>query len=56
MRKVLVTAGAAGIGLAIAEAFAAHGDRVHIADIDPTAVEHTTTRLEERHRFGDRRQ
>ncbi len=39
VQKVLVTAGAAGIGLAIARAFAADGARVHIADIDPAAVQ-----------------
>lgn len=37
-QRVLVTAGAAGIGLAIAQAFAASGARVHIADIDADAV------------------
>ncbi|QCU76963.1 SDR family oxidoreductase [Citricoccus sp. SGAir0253] len=37
-QRVLVTAGASGIGLAIAKAFAATGDRVHIADVDPEAV------------------
>lgn len=36
--KVLVTAGAAGIGKAIAETFAAHGARVHICDIDDKAL------------------
>jgi len=38
-QRVLVTAGASGIGLAIAKAFAADGDRVHIADVDPDAVQ-----------------
>ena len=37
--KVLITAGASGIGRAIAEAFTLAGASVHIADIDPTAVE-----------------
>ena len=32
--RVLVTAGAAGIGLAIARTFASHGARVHICDVD----------------------
>ena len=36
--KVLVTAGAAGIGKAIAETFAAHGARVHICDVDDKAL------------------
>ena len=30
-KRVLITAGAAGIGLAIAEGFAAEGARVHVA-------------------------
>lgn len=34
MNKVLVTAGAAGIGLAVARAFHASGARVYICDID----------------------
>lgn len=38
-QRVLITAGANGIGLAIAEAFAADGAKVHIADINPGAVE-----------------
>ncbi len=37
-QKVLVTAGAAGIGLAIARAFAATGAKVFVADIDATAL------------------
>jgi NAD(P)-dependent dehydrogenase (short-subunit alcohol dehydrogenase family) len=38
-RRVVVTAAAAGIGLAIAKAFAARGDRVHICDINAGALE-----------------
>ncbi|TWI08194.1 SDR family oxidoreductase [Aerolutibacter ruishenii] len=38
-QRVLITAGAAGIGRAIAEAFAANGARVHIADINADAVQ-----------------
>jgi len=38
-RRVLVTAAAAGIGLAIAKAFAASGDGVHICDINAKALE-----------------
>jgi NAD(P)-dependent dehydrogenase (short-subunit alcohol dehydrogenase family) len=36
--KVLVTAGAAGIGLEIAKAFLREGARVHVCDIDENAV------------------
>jgi NAD(P)-dependent dehydrogenase (short-subunit alcohol dehydrogenase family) len=41
-RRVVVTAGAAGIGLATAKAFAANGDRVHICDINARALEQVT--------------
>ncbi len=36
--RVLVTAGANGIGLAIAKAFVAEGARIHVCDIDTTAL------------------
>ncbi|PWI05737.1 3-oxoacyl-[acyl-carrier-protein] reductase [Streptomyces sp. NWU339] len=41
-RNVVVTAAASGIGLAMAKAFAADGDRVHICDIDESALERVT--------------
>lgn len=37
-KKILITAGAGGIGLATAEAFASQGHRVHIADVNADAV------------------
>lgn len=37
--KVLVTAGAAGIGRAIAEAFADRGDQVHVCDVSEDALD-----------------
>jgi hypothetical protein len=36
--RVIVTAGAAGIGRSIATAFAGDGARVHVGDIDPAAL------------------
>lgn len=36
--KVLVTAGAAGIGIEIARAFAEEGARVHVCDVDAAAL------------------
>ncbi|KRB69620.1 SDR family oxidoreductase [Noviherbaspirillum sp. Root189] len=40
--RVLVTAGASGIGAAIARAFSEAGARVHVCDVDRTAVESFT--------------
>jgi NAD(P)-dependent dehydrogenase (short-subunit alcohol dehydrogenase family) len=37
-QRVLITAGAGGIGLAIAKAFVSNGARVHIADVNAEAV------------------
>jgi NAD(P)-dependent dehydrogenase (short-subunit alcohol dehydrogenase family) len=37
--RVLVTAGAAGIGRAIAETFLRHGAKVHVCDVDDKALE-----------------
>jgi NAD(P)-dependent dehydrogenase (short-subunit alcohol dehydrogenase family) len=36
--RVLVTAGAGGIGLVIAKTFAAHGAKVHVCDVDDKAL------------------
>jgi NAD(P)-dependent dehydrogenase (short-subunit alcohol dehydrogenase family) len=38
MKSALITAGANGIGAAMADAFAADGYRVWVTDIDPTAI------------------
>ena len=45
-RRVLVTAGASGIGLAIAEAFATDGARVHVGDVDADALRRATAASE----------
>ena len=37
-QRVLVTAGAAGIGRAIARTFSEHGAKVHICDVDEKAL------------------
>jgi NAD(P)-dependent dehydrogenase (short-subunit alcohol dehydrogenase family) len=44
-KRALVTAGAAGIGLAIARTFAEHGARVHICDIDRASLQRTREEL-----------
>ena len=41
-RRVVVTAGGGGIGLIIAQAFVAAGDRVHVCDVDADALERVT--------------
>lgn len=41
-QRVLITAGAGGIGLAIARAFVDGGARVHIADVNAEAVHQIT--------------
>jgi NAD(P)-dependent dehydrogenase (short-subunit alcohol dehydrogenase family) len=45
MKKVLVTAGASGIGLAIARAFHATGAHVYICDIDDAGLERAAAEL-----------
>lgn len=44
-RRVVVTAGAGGIGLAIVEALVAAGAKAHICDVDATALEACSARL-----------
>jgi NAD(P)-dependent dehydrogenase (short-subunit alcohol dehydrogenase family) len=41
-RRVVITAGGGGIGLIIAKAFVAAGDRVHVCDVNAEAVERVT--------------
>jgi NAD(P)-dependent dehydrogenase (short-subunit alcohol dehydrogenase family) len=43
--RVVVTAGASGIGAAIAEGFLARGARVHVCDVDAAALERISRRL-----------
>src|SRR5919106_6355118 len=43
--RVLVTAGAAGIGRVIARTFVEHGARVHICDVDDKALLSTKKQL-----------
>jgi NAD(P)-dependent dehydrogenase (short-subunit alcohol dehydrogenase family) len=45
-KRVLITAGAGGIGLAVAKAFLAEGARVHIADVNEEAVSKLTAEYE----------
>jgi NAD(P)-dependent dehydrogenase (short-subunit alcohol dehydrogenase family) len=45
--RVLVTAGAAGIGRAIVELFHSHGARIHICDVDKEALERCGRELPE---------
>src|SRR6218665_1997532 len=44
-KRVLVTAGAQGIGLAIADAFVAAGAQVHICDVDEGFLSQATRQL-----------
>lgn len=42
-KRVIITAGAAGLGRAIAEAFVAAGARVHVCDVDGDALDEVRT-------------
>ena len=46
-QRVLITAGAAGIGRAIAEKFLEAGARVHVCDVSQDAIETITRELPE---------
>ena len=46
-KRVVVTAGAQGIGLAISETLAAAGAQVHLCDIDPAFLDNARARLPE---------
>ncbi len=46
-QRVLITAGAGGIGLAVAKAFVSRGARVHIADVNAQAVQDITQQYPE---------
>ncbi|WP_299724630.1 SDR family oxidoreductase [uncultured Tateyamaria sp.] len=48
MTRTLITAGASGIGLAMAEAFAARGDEVWVTDVDGAALENLPAGIEGR--------
>jgi len=45
LRRVLITGGARGIGLALAHAFADAGAELVLTDIDPTALDHACAEL-----------
>ena len=47
MSRVLITAGASGIGLAMAQAFAGRGDDIWVTDVDAAALDALPERSEE---------
>ena len=53
MNTVIVIGGSSGIGLAIAQAFAAQGDEVHVTGIEPTG-EHQLEGIASRHQLDVR--
>ena len=46
-RVVLITGGARGIGYGVAECFAAHGERLVVADLNPEAAEQAAAQLDQ---------